>query len=275
MFKIESAGITDVGQKRPHNEDALLLDDQLRLFVVADGMGGHQAGEVASALVIETLQKEMRGFETKASEGPFQNDETLSPGANRLLAAIYKANSEVYALAQRKTQCRGMGATLAAVLATEETLIAANVGDSPIFLIHAGAIERLSVVHNVITEQTAMDPNAGQRIAPKYQRMLTRAMGIAETVQPDLCEIQLFAGDSVVLGSDGLSDKMSPEEILATVERHAPTSACQELVDLANRRGGEDNITVIVLKFTSSAANGHGFIGLMRRLWKPLKSMFN
>lgn len=275
MLTIESAGITDVGQKRPHNEDALLLDDQLRLFVVADGMGGHQAGEVASALVIGTLQEEMREFEARASKGLFQTDETLSPGANHLLAAICKANSEVYALAQRKTQCRGMGSTLAAVLATEETLIAANVGDSPIFLIHAGAIERLSVVHNVITEQTAMDPNAGQRIAPKYHRMLTRGMGIAETVQPDLCEIQLFADDRVVIGSDGLSEKVSPEEIMAAVDRHAPARACQELVALANRRGGEDNITVIVLKFTPPAADSRGLMGLMRRLWNPLKSMFN
>jgi len=276
MLAIESAGITDVGMKRKGNEDALFLDDVQRLFVVADGMGGHQAGEVASALVVDTIRDYMQRFlEDDDAEELEGYDETLSKEANRLLASIRLANNGVWQLPQSKQGYRGMGSTVSAALFTEDTLIAANVGDSPIYLVHNGTIELLSVTHNVITEQAAIDPEAARTIGKQFRHMLTRAMGIAETVEPDVCEIQFFPGDVIVISSDGLSDKVAPEEILAVVGREKPETACKQLVELANDRGGDDNVTVVILRVGKAKDRPSGLMGLVARLLHPFKKINN
>ncbi len=276
MVVIESAGITDVGKKRKDNEDALFLDNDQRLFVVADGMGGHQAGEVASALVVETIRDYMKRFKgAEAVEELADSDITLSKPANRLLASIRLANHGVYQLAQNKKAYKGMGSTVAAALVTEDTLIAANVGDSPIYLVHNGSIEQLSVTHNVISEQTAINPEAARFIGRQYRHMLTRAIGIAPMVRPDICEVQLFAGDAIVIGSDGLSDKVAAEEIMSIIAQQTPETACRKLVDLANSRGGEDNITVIALKIRPAKNRHSGLMGLLKRVWRSFQGISN
>jgi serine/threonine protein phosphatase PrpC len=276
MVEIESAGMTDVGRKRKGNEDALYVDDQQRLFIVADGMGGHQAGEVASALTVETIRDHMQlGVGDKAAETSEDGDETLTAAANRLLAGIRLANRRVYALGQSRQDCRGMGSTVSAALITDDTLIAANVGDSPIYLMHAGGIEQLSVTHNVISEQSALDPDAARHIGLQYRHMLTRAIGIAPSVEADVCEIQIFAGDTVVIGSDGLSDKVAPEEILSVVSRQRPAAACRQLVDLANSRGGDDNITVLTLKIRAAGSRRFGLKHLLEKLRHAFGRIFN
>jgi protein phosphatase len=168
-----------------------------------------------------------------------------------------------------------MGSTVSAVYFTDDILIAANVGDSPIYLSHNGNIELLSVTHNVISEQAAIDPMAARHIAPQYRNLLTRAMGIQETVEPDVCEIQLFKGDSLVISSDGLSDKVSPEEIFDVVNSQGPENACRELVDMANDRGGDDNITVIVLKVKTLKEEKSLLMEMVSRIVSPFKKIFN
>jgi PPM family protein phosphatase len=276
MVVIESAGITDVGKKRTGNEDSLFLDTDQNLYVVADGMGGHLAGEVASMLVVETIRDYMKRFkeDSDAVEELTDADDTLSRDANRLLAGIRLANQGVYHVSKSKDEYRGMGSTVSAVLFTNGELIAANVGDSPIYLIHRGEIELLSVTHNVITEQAALDPDAARNIGEQYKHMLTRAMGIEETVLPDVSEIPYFKGDQLVISSDGLSDKVPPEEILDIVQREKPERACQTLVDLANARGGDDNCTIIIL-YVKSKHDAGGIAGLISRLFDPLKRIFN
>jgi protein phosphatase len=164
-----------------------------------------------------------------------------------------------------------MGATVCAAYFTKDTLIVANVGDSPVYLIHKGQIELLSVIHNVISEQQAIYPDAAYHIAPQFRHMLTRAMGLEETVRPDICEIQFFKGDALVLSSDGLTDKVAPNEILDVIVREKVEKACRTLVNLANSRGGEDNITVIAIKVTAVNDMGSSFLAkLIHRLvfWK-------
>jgi protein phosphatase len=139
-----------------------------------------------------------------------------------------------------------MGSTLAAVHFADSTFVAANVGDSPIYLIHEGDIEMLSVPHTLLAEQAELGSEKSV-FAPELQHVLTRGMGAEDNVQPDICEAPCFNGDRLVLCSDGLSGKVTPGEILAAVARQSPSDACRFLVDTANRRGGEDNITVIVL----------------------------
>ena len=217
MITVESAGITDVGKKRTGNEDALFLDDENKIYVVADGMGGHQAGEVASSLVIETIRDYMKRFtEEDNVEEMTAADETLSKEANRLLSSIHLANLGVNKVSHTKESYRGMGSTVSAVYFTDKTLIAANVGDSPIYLVHNGNIERLSVPHTVMAEQEALDPESAKKLGREFRHMLTRAMGIEDTVKPDVCEIPFFKDDMVVISSDGLSDKVSADEILNT-----------------------------------------------------------
>ncbi len=269
MVVIESAGITDVGKKREGNEDSLFLDDDQRLYIVADGMGGHQAGEVASALVVDTLTSYMKRFaEEEEPEELAEPDETLSKEANRLISGIRLANQAVYDIASKKEEYRGMGSTVSLACFTDDTLIVANVGDSPVFLVHNDAIEQLSVTHNVITEQMAIDPEGAKTIGLQFRHMLTRAMGIEESVEPSVCEIQVFDGDMLLLSSDGLTDKVAPEEILEVLRRSRPEKTCRELVDLANERGGDDNITIIALRVRQHGDARKGF-------WKRLLRFIN
>jgi protein phosphatase len=273
MVEIESAGITHVGMKREGNEDALFLNESQNLYVVADGMGGHQAGEVASALVVDTIRDFMKRFqEDSNAEEPADPDDSLSTEANRLLASIHVANRAVHDLAQSNASYHGMGSTVSGVYFTDDTLVVANVGDSPIYLIHDGHIELVSVTHNVITEQMAIDPDAARKLGPRYRHMLTRAMGIGKTVVPDVSELPYFKGDMLVISSDGLSDKVAPAEIRDIVTKEGPAKAGETLVDLANERGGDDNITIIILKVTSVRNTKNGTLrGLLSRLFPFIK----
>ena len=273
MVVVESAGITDVGRKRKGNEDALLLDDDLRLYVVADGMGGHQAGEVASMLVVETIRDHMKRLkEDGAVEELADYDEVFSKEAKRLLSGIHMANRGVHQASHSKESYRGMGSTVSAVYFSDETLMAANVGDSPICLVHNGSIELLSVPHTVMAEQAALDHKGAKRLGGQFRHMLTRAIGIQETVETDICEIECFRGDILVISSDGLSDKVSPEEILDVVNKERPDKACRLLVDLANERGGDDNVTVIVLKVKKVKHEKGGIIRLISRIGHGLSN---
>ncbi len=261
MFEIESAGITDVGRKRSGNEDAFFVDDEQKLYVVADGMGGHQAGEVASGIVVDTLQEYMKRFESQeeAVEDLGEPDESLSIEANRLLSGIHLANQAVYEVSQSKDAYQGMGTTVSAIFFDADTMIVANVGDSPIYLIHDGHIELISVLHTVMAEQEALDPEGTEKLGGEFRHMLTRAMGVENEVQADVTEMQAFKGDMLVISSDGLTDKVTPQEIQDIVKKKKPVVACRALVELANERGGDDNITIIILKIKGIKQTGTGF----------------
>jgi len=249
MIVIESAGITDRGKKRKANEDSLFLEDSLGLYVVADGMGGHQAGEVASKLVVETIEDYIKSSrENDADENPVYRDKALSLEANRLLSGIQVSNRVILDAARANSAYRGMGSTVSAVYLTDGGLIAANVGDSPIYLIRDGKIRLLSVPHTLLAEQAAQNPENATKLGMEFRHVLTRAMGTEEFVEADIYEIQCFKDDILVISSDGLSDKASPEEIQQLVDGNGSEAACRRLIDLANARGGDDNITVIVLK---------------------------
>jgi len=249
MIAIESAGLTDVGQKRKGNEDSYLIDDDLQLYVVADGMGGRKAGEVASRLVIETIGKTMHKL--VSAENPDQMvgvDRNLSSQANQLVYAIRRANLKTYEYAQNDKSCKGMGSTVSAVYFSDRQAIISNVGDSPIYLVRDGRAEIVSAMHTVMAEQETLAPEGGLKLGQQYLHMITRAMGIGETVNPDTTEIDFQQDDILVVCSDGLSDKAFPEEICEIVGNNSPEESSHKLVAMANDRGGDDNITVIVLQ---------------------------
>jgi protein phosphatase len=250
MVTVESAGLSDLGRKREANEDRICVDDDMGLYLVADGMGGHQAGEVASELVVSSI----RGF--LSSSGPpsasaGSADDRGAGCAERLLAGIRWSNQVVHEASLNRADRRGMGSTVAAVYFCEDRLIAANIGDSPIYLVRNGGIDALSVPH---TLQADMQTEA---CAPFLGNVLTRAVGPKASVDADLCEISCYRHDVLVLCSDGLSNKVPPPEILSVVTSQPPREACRTLVDLANRRGGEDNISVVAVRVTQVRRNGH------------------
>ena len=249
MIVVASAGLSDVGKKRKENQDDMFLDNSMGLYLVADGMGGHRAGEVASKLVVESIRDYFRQFHQEGGKTELiHRDASLSREANHLLSSIHLSNKVVHQASLTHTSQRGMGSTVSAVYFTDETIIAANVGDSPIYLIRNGQIKLLSVLHTVLAEQAAIDPKNAERLGQEFRHVLTRAMGTDFAVKADIYEIQCQEGDILVISSDGLSDKAAPEEILAVVNNKEPQQACRQLVKLANERGGDDNITTIVLK---------------------------
>jgi len=271
MVIVESAGISDVGKKRNQNEDSLFFDDNMGLYVVADGMGGHLAGEVASRLVVDTMRDSIKQYkENQEVDDLAYVDDSLSKEANHLLSSIRLSNQVVHKASLQDDSFRGMGSTVSAAYLTDDSIVVANVGDSPIYLIRNGKIELLSVLHTVFAEQTARDPEYADLMGNEFKHVLTRAMGVDESVQAHIHEISCYKNDILVISSDGLSDKASPEEILRVVKDNNSNKACQQLVDLANERGGDDNVTAIILK-VKTVKNAHrGFKSFLSSLIKKL-----
>jgi serine/threonine protein phosphatase PrpC len=274
MVKIESAGISDIGKRRKQNEDSLFLDDRMGLYVVADGMGGHNAGEVASKLVVETIRDYIKQGQ---SNGPVEEragiDANLSKEAGLLLAGIQLSNRIVHQTALSNEAYRGMGSTVSAVYFTEKTFIVANVGDSLIYLIRDGEIEQLAVPHTLVAEQTERDPDNAELLWSDFKHVLTRAMGVDEKVKADISEKPFFKNDILVICSDGLTDKADDEEILELVYNRRSEKACKSLVDLANARGGDDNITAIVLKVKSMGNETGGLTAWIKRIMKSFSKI--
>jgi len=251
MTEVDSAGITDVGKMRKANEDSYYMDDDLQIYVVADGMGGHKAGEVASRIVVETIQDKMN---QKPSNTDGENlvtiDQELSPDATRIMAGIHLANQAVFTLSESNKAYKGMGSTVSAILLAGTRVIAANVGDSPIFLIRNNTIEELYTPHTYLAEHAKLAPKGSKPLGQQYAHMITRAVGLKEAVQPDVIEIEGLQGDMFLICSDGLSDLLKPEEIKRVATNYRPKKAVKALAAHANKRGGRDNITIIIIRLT-------------------------
>ncbi|MCC6527261.1 MAG: serine/threonine-protein phosphatase [Polyangiaceae bacterium] len=247
--KLVAAGATDPGRRRKHNEDAFLVRPDLGLYAVADGVGGHRAGEVASALALETLAQFFE--ESRAGSWPDSYralfDLMLAPGGKRLSAAIRAANHAVHARANRLDEHQGMGTTLVAAHLTEAPLAwhVGHVGDSRAYRLRRGTLTALTRDHSVDNEPLlaarAADGPSSRRSA------ITRAIGIAESVELDMRTIEVAPGDVLLLCSDGLHRMLSDEGIAAVLGAvPGPREAAAELLRRANEAGGLDNVTAVV-----------------------------
>jgi len=282
-----AAAKTDVGQKRQGNEDRFCLDPALGLYVVADGMGGHAAGEVASGLAVETIQDWMAKYLTGADAaivGPAAA--AGSAEANFLLSSIRLANRIIFDSAKGRREYAGMGTTVVAVLTHGDRFVLAHVGDSRIYRIRGDRIVQVSRDHSFVQEQVDNGMmSAAEAHQSQYRHMITRALGLKEIVDVDLTEQPARPGDVLLLCSDGLSDLLDDEDMLAAVRDHADDldQACQALVDRANAKGGDDNITVLVVQAQAgnevesghrglmeapAAAEGRGVFARLKRAWK-------
>jgi protein phosphatase len=245
---LRSYGATDVGQRRESNEDAFLQDDELGLWVVADGMGGHAAGEIASHEAIDTIHGMVRrGKQSNELAGPF-NEETGRAAARLLEGAVQAATYLLYAMAELDRGMAGMGTTISAMMRYDDKLVLAQVGDSRIYRVRANQAVQLTEDHTLIAWQLRQGLITEDQARTSRQRnVITRAVGSRDYVQVDTSTWDAEVGDAYLLCSDGLHGYLSLEEIPSIVSEGGAFSV-QKLIAMANARGGKDNITALVVE---------------------------
>jgi len=248
-----SAGLTDVGRKRTHNEDSFLVDDELQLYVVADGMGGHAGGGTASRIAVETIDKELRKIR-EGKENPFDASTTLqdSPLPETIRGAVERACLNIFTAAQEDPRLAGMGTTVISLLVKDEYAFFAHVGDSRAYLIRGDLIQQISEDHSLVNEQIKagmITPEEAKH--SRYKNIITRSVGFEEEVQVDVMGLVSEAGDTFILCSDGLANMLEDRELLEVVQKTKSLEDIpKKLIEMANDRGGDDNITVIVVQTT-------------------------
>jgi len=244
---------TDVGRKRKENEDSLLVNAEQKLFVVADGMGGHAAGEVASRLAVDAINEFV--CLTSSDEEitwPFGLEEDISYDGNRLKTAIRYANRKVLDATRQRAEYEGMATTVAAVLIDGETANLAHVGDSRVYLFRDAELSQLTSDHSWVNEQILSGAlSADQARTHPLRNVVTRALGGRSELVVDLQSSRMRGGDVLLLCSDGLTT-MLPDDDIARIFRESGGDierTASALVEEANARGGEDNITVLLVQF--------------------------
>lgn len=242
---------SDVGRKRPHNEDRHCADRELGLFIVCDGMGGGNAGEVASALAVETIHRHYADAALQ-SELPLlgEPEQVFSSTTGRLVSSIRKANEVIYRSAWHRPDWSGMGTTVVAAALTDHILSFAHVGDSRLYLVRNQTIQPLTMDHSWVAEQVRQGLLTEEEAERSPRRnIVTRALGVEATVDVSTGEIPLFPDDLLLLCSDGLTKGVPPGAILDTLlDTEDVHTRSQRLITMANEAGGEDNTTVIVLE---------------------------
>ncbi|MFO0617784.1 MAG: PP2C family serine/threonine-protein phosphatase [Polyangiaceae bacterium] len=253
-IRFEAVGVTDVGRQRKHNEDHVLLRPELDLFVVADGMGGHNAGDIASRLATTSL----RNFYEATVTGPLPPDalgedyEDLREDAKRLAAGIRKANRDVFEISSTYRQHHGMGSTVVAAYLERGSgyMHVGHVGDSRCYRMRNGKLELLTHDHSLVNDALALKPDlTPEELARLPKNIITRALGMRDDVKVDIRSEAVRAGDIFLLCSDGLSGMVNEVTIAKVLGPSSDLrSMCETLVTLANEAGGTDNITAVLVR---------------------------
>lgn len=234
----EVAALSDVGRKRTNNEDSFGYDPAAQLFVVCDGMGGLAAGEVASGTAVNALVERFHQLQGKACE-------------QRLFDAILHANRTVFALAQSREELRGMGTTLVSACVDGRKLVIGNVGDSRAYFLRDGACIQITHDHSYVAEQVRKGAMTMEDAGSSpLQSLITRAIGTAEAVEPDIFTADLQSGDTLLLTSDGLTRYTDGDAIAKLVFASADLNgACRALIDSALEQGAADNVTCVLVRW--------------------------
>lgn len=248
---LEIVRLTDVGQRRDHNEDAIASDDSMGFVVLADGMGGYKAGEVASEIAVLSITAELK--EAMLYQRPGQADISLNKQAEAqlILDAVKNANEAIYNVSQSQPQCEGMGTTLVVGLFTNNKLLVGHIGDSRMYRLRNQVITQITEDHSLLQEQIKSGLiTAEQAKYSANKNLVTRALGIDPEVELELNEYTVEVGDIYLLCSDGLSDLVDDDVIQSTLNMLSShlAEAAQTLVQMANENGGNDNISVILVR---------------------------
>jgi len=247
---VSAFGLTDVGRKRRHNEDAYLLDAERGLFVVADGMGGHAAGEVASRITVESIQEYIAATEEEhESSWPFGFNSRVSLEGNRLTTAIEKANEKVMRAVQNRPELKGMGTTVVAALFDVDRATLVHVGDSRAYLFQDGRLEQISRDHTCFAEEVRRRLVTEEAVALlPIHHLITRSLGARDEVDVDLFWRPWQPGSTLLLATDGLHGIVDELGIATILASRQPADAVRALIDTANEAGAPDNVTALVVR---------------------------
>jgi protein phosphatase len=253
MLRTSSAAASHPGLRREENEDACCVRQDLGLYLVADGMGGHAAGEIASRVAVEAIEAFIAETCAVGADGPWPMtyDPARPLAANRLQMAFRLANRQLRSAIAGNAALRGMATTATGLLVGETQAVVANVGDSRIYRWHAGALQQITQDHSWVGEQVRAGvlTESAARHHP-WRNVVTRALTGGEDPEIEISDIQPEAGDRMLLCSDGLSGVIAEDALREIVGRATDLATqCQALVDAANAAGGPDNITVVLLQF--------------------------
>jgi serine/threonine protein phosphatase PrpC len=260
-MRIVSCGITDVGLKRAHNEDNYLVNEELQLFVVADGMGGHAGGEFASSICVTTVEEvvaSLESGESLRSEQPTEEvtTEDVDPvemAREKVRYAIQLAGRRIYEKAADMPEYHGMGTTAVVLYVEGGNAVVAHVGDSRVYLVRDGKAEQLTDDHSLVFQKVKEGLiTAEQAKTHKMRNVITRSLGYQEDVEVDVQVRAVRRGDRFLLCSDGLSGHVEADEIGSILESSSARDAARRLIDLACERGGEDNITAVIARIEES-----------------------
>jgi len=249
-MKIISAGATDPGKIRANNEDAYLVQDELGLYVVADGIGGHAGGEVASRFAVETIAAALPDLLGEKNRTPPQGlSAEGDPEIAALRAALVLANRKIRRERELQPKLADMGTTLTGLLAKRGRAFLMHIGDSRAYLLRSGELRQLTNDHSLVAEQVQAGAlTLEQARRSPYRHVITRALGIHEEILTDTGMQNLKKDDIFLLCTDGLTEMVNDQEIATSLAKSSPQDAVRELVDKANRAGGVDNITVVVIR---------------------------
>lgn len=250
---IRACGVSDAGRVRKTNEDKFVSDPELGLFAVADGMGGHKAGEVAAQIAIETVI----GFVRRSAHEsdvtwPYGIDDALSFDGNRLRTAIFLANRKVFRAAERTDDYGGMGTTFVGVLVNGAQTSIGSVGDSRLYLMSNGTMKQVTVDDSWAATILAQDPTLTPEAIAQHpmRNVLTNVLGARDSVEVHLTERTLAAGETLVLCTDGVHNVLSPEGLRDILIQHDDVErAAQTLIETALDRGSRDNVTALVVRY--------------------------
>jgi PPM family protein phosphatase len=246
--RVRFSGDTNVGLKRDHNEDAFYLPVNERLAIVADGMGGHASGEVASRMAVDTIVGFFRQTEGEAElTWPFKVDRGNTHTINRLTTAIKLANRNIFEEAERNPGCHGMGTTVVSALFLDDVLIVGHVGDSRLYRVREGGIDQITEDHSLLNDYIKMKRLSESEIKSfPHKNVIVRALGMKSSIEVDIIIDHPRIGDLYLLCSDGLSGMIADTEIAGlAIEEPDLDKLCERLIAAANEGGGADNITVV------------------------------
>ncbi len=248
---------TDVGRKRKHNEDSFLVDPDLGLYLVADGMGGHAAGEVASARCVEVVREHLSAHRSTLDDFSHEASAEGREEVQKLVAhAIQRACREIFELAEREPEKRGMGTTCVALIARGRKAVVAHVGDSRAYLLRSGRVHQLTEDHSLVEEHVKRGLMTREQAEKSdIRNVITRAVGLQPSVEVDTLLTDVMPGDLFLLCSDGLHGYLKDDELVSLFSSEPRSTLPMKTIDLANQRGGKDNITTVVV---SSGAQEEG-----------------
>ncbi len=252
---LEIVRLTDVGQRRDHNEDAIASDDSMGFVILADGMGGYKAGEVASEIAVLSITAELKEAMLDLRPGQIDAELNMQAEARLMIEAVRNANDAIYQVSQTQPQCAGMGTTLVVGLFTNNKLLVGHIGDSRMYRYRQEQLLQITEDHSLLQEQIKSGLiTAEQAKYSANKNLVTRALGIDPEVDLELNEFDVEVEDIYLLCSDGLSDLVEDEVIQHTLNMLSSdlTETAHKLVQLANDNGGKDNISVILVRVKKS-----------------------